>query len=170
MSPSSHSLTRARSSSCRFCGAPLETTFVDLGMSPLCESYVRLDQLAEMEPFYPLHAYVCGQCFLVQLQEFVTPDQIFTEYAYFSSYSTSWVEHARRYAEMMIARFTLGKTNKVMEIASNDGYLLQHFAARGVPVLGIEPAANVYLRPRSWLPSPRARAALAESGGDAVRA
>jgi len=112
-------------------------------MSPLCESYVRLDQLAEMEPFYPLHAYVCGQCFLVQLQEFVTPDQIFTEYAYFSSYSTSWVEHARRYAEMMIARFTLGKTNKVMEIASNDGYLLQHFAARGVPVLGIEPAANV---------------------------
>ncbi len=112
-------------------------------MSPLCESYVRLDQLAEMEPFYPLHAYVCGQCFLVQLQEFVTPDEIFTEYAYFSSYSTSWVEHARRYTEMMIARFRLGPASKVMEIASNDGYLLQHFVARGVPVLGIEPAANV---------------------------
>jgi SAM-dependent methyltransferase len=134
---------RARSFACRFCGAPLETTFVDLGMSPLCESFVRPDQLAEMEPFYPLHAYVCGHCFLVQLQEFVTPDEIFTEYAYFSSYSTSWVEHARRYAEMMIARFRLGPASKVMEIASNDGYLLQHFVARGVPVLGIEPAANV---------------------------
>ena len=143
MSPSSHPLARARSFSCRFCGAALETTFVDLGMSPLCESYVRPDQLAEMEPFYPLHAYVCGQCFLVQLQEFVTPDEIFTEYAYFSSYSTSWVEHARRYAETMIARFALGTDSKVMEIASNDGYLLQHFVARGVPVLGIEPAANV---------------------------
>ncbi len=112
-------------------------------MSPLCESYVRPDQLAEMEPFYPLHAYVCGRCFLVQLQEFVTPHEIFTEYAYFSSYSPSWVEHARRYTEVMIARFALGKTSKVMEIASNDGYLLQHFVARGVPVLGIEPAANV---------------------------
>jgi hypothetical protein len=112
-------------------------------MSPLCESYVRPDQLTEMEPFYPLHAYVCGQCFLVQLQEFVTPAEIFTEYAYFSSYSTSWVEQARRYTEMMIARFSLGATSKVMEIASNDGYLLQHFIARGVPVLGIEPAANV---------------------------
>jgi SAM-dependent methyltransferase len=142
-SPLPHPLTRARSFACRFCGAPLETTFVDLGMSPLCESFIRPDQLAEMEPFYPLHAYVCGQCFLVQLQEFVTPDEIFTEYAYFSSYSTSWVEHARRYVEMMIARFRLGPASKVMEIASNDGYLLQHFVARGVPVLGIEPAANV---------------------------
>jgi SAM-dependent methyltransferase len=96
-----------------------------------------------MEPFYPLHAYVCGECLLVQLQEFVTPAEIFSEYAYFSSYSTSWVEHARRYAEMAIARFGLGAHSKVMEIASNDGYLLQHFVARGVPVLGIEPAANV---------------------------
>ncbi len=142
-SQSSHPSARARSVACRFCGAPLETTFVDLGMSPLCESYVSLDHLAEMEPFYPLHAYVCGQCFLVQLQEFVTPAEIFTEYAYFSSYSPSWVEHARRYTEMMIARFRLGPASKVMEIASNDGYLLQHFVARGVPVLGIEPAANV---------------------------
>ena len=133
----------ARSFACRFCGAPLQTSFVDLGMSPLCESFVGPERLAEMEPFYPLHAYVCGRCFLVQLQEFVTPAEIFSEYAYFSSYSTSWVEHARRYAEMMIARFKLGPTSKVIEIASNDGYLLQHFVARGVPVLGIEPAANV---------------------------
>jgi hypothetical protein len=112
-------------------------------MSPLCESYISPDQLAEMEPFYPLHVYVCGRCFLVQLQEFVSPGQIFTEYAYFSSYSTSWVEHARRYTEMMIERFKLGPNSKVFEIASNDGYLLQHFVARCVPVLGIEPAANV---------------------------
>jgi hypothetical protein len=143
LSAGSSTRTRARSFSCRFCAAPLKTTFVDLGMSPLCQSHIRPDQLHEMEPFYPLHAYVCDQCFLVQLQEFVTPDEIFTEYAYFSSYSTSWVEHARRYAEMMIERFKLGSGSKVMEIASNDGYLLQHFVARGVPVLGIEPAANV---------------------------
>jgi 2-polyprenyl-3-methyl-5-hydroxy-6-metoxy-1,4-benzoquinol methylase len=96
-----------------------------------------------MEAFYPLHVYVCERCFLVQLQEFVTPSEIFTEYAYFSSYSSSWVEHARRYADMMIARFALGESSRVMEIASNDGYLLQHFVARGIPVLGIEPAANV---------------------------
>jgi SAM-dependent methyltransferase len=128
---------------CRFCGMRLRQTFVDLGMSPLCESYVTADRLAAMEPFYPLHAYICGRCFLVQLQEFVTPDEIFSEYAYFSSFSTSWVEHARRYTEMMIARFQLGAGSRVMEIASNDGYLLQHFVARGVPVLGIEPAANV---------------------------
>jgi len=129
--------------SCRFCGAQLRLTLVDLGMSPLCESYIRTDQLAEMEPFYPLHVYVCERCFLAQLQEFVAPSEIFTEYAYFSSYSTSWVEHARRYVEMMIARFKLGPKSKVIEIASNDGYLLQHFVMRGVPVLGIEPAANV---------------------------
>jgi 2-polyprenyl-3-methyl-5-hydroxy-6-metoxy-1,4-benzoquinol methylase len=128
---------------CRFCGAKLRHTLVDLGMSPLCESYIGPGQLAEMEPFYPLHVYVCSECFLVQLQEFVAPAEIFTEYAYFSSYSTSWVEHARRYVEMMIARFKIGPTNKVVEIASNDGYLLQHFVGRGVPVLGIEPAANV---------------------------
>ena len=134
---------RAGTFACRFCAAPLVTTFVDLGMSPLCQTHIRPDQLHEMEPTYPLHAYVCDQCFLVQLQEFVAPDEIFTEYAYFSSYSSSWVEHARRYAEMMIERFTLSPSSKVFEIASNDGYLLQHFAARGVPVLGIEPAANV---------------------------
>lgn len=96
-----------------------------------------------MEPFYPLHAYVCEKCFLVQLEEFVAPDDIFTEYAYFSSYSDSWVEHAKRYCELMIERFGFGPSSKVVEIASNDGYLLQHFKARNIPVLGIEPAANV---------------------------
>jgi SAM-dependent methyltransferase len=96
-----------------------------------------------MEAFYPLHAYVCERCFLVQVEEFVKPEAIFTEYAYFSSFSTSWVEHARRYAMMAIERFGLGPQSQVMEIASNDGYLLQHFVAAKVPVLGIEPAANV---------------------------
>src|SRR5499427_10137197 len=103
---------------CRFCAAPLRTTFVDLGMSPLCQTHVAPDQLRDMEPFFPLHAYVCDQCFLVQLQEFVTPDEIFSEYAYFSSYSTSWVEHARHYAEAMIERFGLSGSSQVMEIAS----------------------------------------------------
>lgn len=128
---------------CRFCSTPLTTSLVDLGMSPLCQTQVAPDRLQDMEPFYPLHAYVCHQCFLVQLQEFVSPQEIFGEYAYFSSYSTSWVEHARRYSQMAIERFGLGSSSKVMEIASNDGYLLQHFVAAGVPVLGIEPAANV---------------------------
>jgi len=135
--------TPSRGFTCRFCGASLRHSFVDLGMSPLCQTHIAPDQLHEMEPFYPLHAYVCGECFLVQLQEFVSPREIFGEYAYFSSYSTSWVEHARRYVDMAIARFGLGPQSKAMEIASNDGYLLQHFVARGVPVLGIEPAANV---------------------------
>jgi len=134
---------RRQGFACRFCSAPLTTTFVDLGMSPLCQTHIDPDQLHEMEPFYPLHAFVCDQCYLVQLQEFVTPDKIFSEYAYFSSYSTSWVEHARQYADTMIHRLRLGASDPVMEIASNDGYLLQHFVARGVPVLGIEPAANV---------------------------
>ena len=122
---------------------PFTTTFVDLGMSPLCETHISPEQLHQMEPFYPLHAYVCDECFLVQLQEFVAPEEIFTEYAYFSSYSSSWVEHARRYTELMVERFGSVAQSRVMEIASNDGYLLQHFAARGIPVLGIEPAANV---------------------------
>jgi SAM-dependent methyltransferase len=96
-----------------------------------------------MEPFYPLHALVCDRCWLVQLQEYVAPGEIFAAYAYFSSYSDSWVEHARRYTEIVCGRFRLGDSSLVMEIASNDGYLLQHFATRNVPVLGIEPAANV---------------------------
>ena len=134
---------RASYFACRFCGAPLRTTFVDLGMSPLCQTHIHADKLHEMEPFYPLHAYVCDRCFLVQLQEFVAPDAIFSEYAYFSSYSTTWVEHARRYSDLMVERFGFGSSSRVVEIASNDGYLLQHFVRRGIPVLGIEPAANV---------------------------
>jgi len=128
---------------CRFCGHDLRVTFVDLGMSPLCQTHITPEQLNHMEPFYPLHAYVCEKCFLVQLEEFVAPGDIFSEYAYFSSYSESWVEHARRYCEAMQARFGLGPTSRVVEIASNDGYLLQHFLRMGIGVLGIEPAANV---------------------------
>ena len=128
---------------CRFCGHDLDATFVDLGMSPLCQTHISVEQLGRMEPFYPLHARVCGHCYLVQLEEFVAPDEIFTEYAYFSSYSDSWVAHAQRYCEMMRERFGLGAGSRVVEIASNDGYLLQHFLAMGIGVLGIEPAANV---------------------------
>jgi hypothetical protein len=130
-------------SRCRFCDATLRHTFVDLGMSPLCESYVSADQMNQMEAFYPLHVFVCEECFLVQLDEFVSPAEIFTEYAYFSSFADSWVEHARQYAEMMIERFRLNGDSHVVEIASNDGYLLQHFVAKGIRSLGIEPAANV---------------------------
>jgi hypothetical protein len=128
---------------CRFCNSLLRYTFVDLGMSPLCESYVSADQLNHMEPFYPLHVYICDNCFLVQLVEYVSPEHIFSDYAYFSSYSDSWLKHAKDYAEMAIARFCLDAQSQVMEIASNDGYLLQYFVERHIPVLGIEPAANV---------------------------
>src|SRR5882724_7882173 len=128
---------------CRLCSMSLESSLVDLGMSPLCESFLTADQIDAMEPFYPLHALVCDGCFLVQLKEYVQPEHIFTEYAYFSSYSTSWVEHARRYCEMIKVRLALGANSRVYEIASNDGYLLQHFLPLGVPVTGIEPAANV---------------------------
>ena len=128
---------------CRLCSAPLATSCVDLGMSPLCESFLTPEQTNQMEPYFPLHALVCRACFLVQLQEYVKPAEIFTEYAYFSSYSTSWVAHARRYCEMIGKRLGLGPRSSVFEIASNDGYLLQHFLPMGIPVLGIEPAANV---------------------------
>jgi len=128
---------------CRFCSAPLRHTFVDLGMSPLCESYLRADQINNMEPFYPLHVYVCDVCFLVQLQEYVGREEIFTEYAYFSSYSQSWLAHARRYTETMIEELGLTGASRVIEVASNDGYLLQYFVERGIPALGIEPAVNV---------------------------
>jgi len=128
---------------CLFCGTPLRHTFVDLGMSPLCESYISPAHLNSMEPFYPLHVFVCEQCHLVQLQEYVNPADIFSEYAYFSSYSDSWVEHARRYTEMITERLGLNARSLAVELASNDGYLLQHFVQRGIPVLGIEPAANV---------------------------
>ncbi len=130
-------------SACLFCGTPLRRTFVDLGMSPLCESYVSASHLNSMEPFYPLHVFVCEKCFLVQLQEYVNPGDIFSEYAYFSSYSDSWVEHARRYTEMITERLGLNSKTLVVELASNDGYLLQHFVHKAIPVLGIEPAANV---------------------------
>jgi SAM-dependent methyltransferase len=128
---------------CRFCAAPLEATFADLGMSPLANSYVPPERANAMEPFYPLHAYTCGQCFLVQLGEFESPEHIFSDYAYFSSYSSTWLEHSQRYVEAMTERFGLGASSRVVEIASNDGYLLQYFVQKGIPVLGIEPAANV---------------------------
>jgi 2-polyprenyl-3-methyl-5-hydroxy-6-metoxy-1,4-benzoquinol methylase len=128
---------------CLFCGTPLGVTFVDLGMSPLCESYVSREQLGRMEPFYPLHAYICEKCLLVQLEVFVSPEEIFSDYAYFSSYAVSWVEHMRVYAGMITRRLRLDSRSLVVEVGSNDGYMLQHFVALGIPVLGIEPAANI---------------------------
>ena len=128
---------------CRFCGANVQHTFVDLGTSPLANMYLTANQLNQMEPFYPLHAYVCEHCFLVQLEEFASPEQIFSDYAYFASYADTWLQHARFYVEMALKRFRLGCHSQVIEIASNDGYLLQYFVAKGIPVLGIEPAANV---------------------------
>lgn len=132
-----------KSMRCRRCGTPLQHTLIDLGMSPLCESFLTQDQLDAPETYYPLHARVCHSCWLVQLPEFVSPAHIFTEYAYFSSYSTTWVEHAGRYCEMIKNRLGLGPKTFVVELGSNDGYLLQHFVALGVQVLGVEPAANV---------------------------
>jgi SAM-dependent methyltransferase len=128
---------------CRSCGAKLIHTFVDLGMSPLANSYVTSAQLSRMEPFYPLHVRVCASCFLVQLPAVVSPQDLFSEYAYFSSYSDSWLEHAKAYTEAVTKRFGLNHRSWVVEIASNDGYLLQYFVARGIPALGIEPAGNV---------------------------
>ncbi|HTX27449.1 MAG TPA: class I SAM-dependent methyltransferase [Streptosporangiaceae bacterium] len=128
---------------CRLCGARLNDTFVDLGMSPLCESYVPEDQLDAAEAFYPLHVRLCDACLLVQLPAYVSGEHIFSDYAYFSSYSDSWVAHAKRYAQAMIGRLGLTAGSLVTEVASNDGYLLQHFQAAGIPVLGVEPAANV---------------------------
>ncbi|HEX6891391.1 MAG TPA: class I SAM-dependent methyltransferase [Chryseolinea sp.] len=131
------------SGKCRFCQSPLEQSFVDLGMSPLCQDHVKPEELNRMEPFYPLHAYVCSDCFLVQLDEFVAPSEIFNDYAYFSSYSDSWLQHAKRYSDQIINRLGIGADKLVSELASNDGYLLQYFAERNIPVLGVEPAANV---------------------------
>ncbi len=128
---------------CRFCGTNLRHVVVDLGMSPLCESYVPADRLNDMEPFYPLKVFVCHECWLVQLDEFVSAAEIFTEYAYFSSYADSWVAHAKAYVDMITDRLALNSKSLVVELASNDGYLLQHFANHQVPVLGVEPAANV---------------------------
>lgn len=128
---------------CRFCGTPLTESFADLGETPLANSYVDPANAGTPDPVYPLHARVCGECLLVQVEDVVPAEHIFSDYAYFSSYSKSWVEHARNYADMVIERFGLDQSSSVIEVASNDGYLLQHFAARDIPVLGIEPAANV---------------------------
>ncbi|MDH5497025.1 MAG: class I SAM-dependent methyltransferase, partial [Nitrospira sp.] len=130
-------------SGCRSCGTMLEKTFIDLGMSPLANSYIKPEQLNRMEPFYPLHVYVCEQCLLVQLEQFSTPHDMFSDYAYFSSFSDSWLAHAKAYVDMIVERFRLDRNSRVVEIASNDGYLLQNFVTRGIPVLGVEPAANV---------------------------
>jgi len=121
----------------------LRHTFVDLGMQPLCESYLKIEQLNQMEPFYPLHVYVCEKCFLVQLEEYVSPEKIFSEYAYYSSYSEAWLTHAHDYVEMITKRLQLNERNLVVEIASNDGYLLQYFQKKRIPAIGIEPAANI---------------------------
>ena len=128
---------------CRSCQHPLHHTFVDLGKSPLCESYLRRDQLNQMEPFYPLHVWVCERCLLVQLEQYVGSEAIFQDYAYFSSYSDSWLTHAKAYVDMAVERFGLDSHSYVVEIASNDGYLLRNFVERGVPCLGIDPARNV---------------------------
>jgi hypothetical protein len=134
---------------CRLCDADLTRTFVDLGMSPLCESYVPAERLDQAEIFYPLHVRLCSSCLLVQIPAYVSGEHIFSDYAYFSSYSDSWVAHAKRYAQAMIGRLGLTSDSLVTEVASNDGYLLQHFVAQGIPVLGVEPAANVAEAARS---------------------
>lgn len=128
---------------CRFCSAALQRTFVDLGMSPLCETYPSAEQLNRGETYYPLHVYVCEACWLVQLEEYESAENIFSDYAYFSSFSDSWLRHADKYCQQMISRFGLSNGSLAIEVASNDGYLLQYFVQRKVPVLGIEPAANV---------------------------
>lgn len=128
---------------CRFCDSYLSHTFVDLGVSPLANSYLNSEQLREMEPFYPLHVYVCDSCLLVQLPVLESAENIFGEYAYFSSYSESWLKHAKEYTDLVIKRFGMDQSKQVVEIASNDGYLLQYFKERSIPILGIEPARNV---------------------------
>ncbi len=128
---------------CRFCAARLDHVFADLGVSPFANSYIPPERVNRMEPFYPLRALVCGRCFLVQVEEFETPHEIFSDYAYFSSYSTTWLDHSRTYVEGVVERFGLDESSHVVEVASNDGYLLQYFHERRIPVLGIEPAANV---------------------------
>src|SRR5271168_1184626 len=135
--------TQTTTKTCRFCRAGLRQTFVDLGMSPLCETYPSIAELNQGEVYYPLHVYVCERCWLVQLEEYESAENIFSDYAYFASYSDSWLKHCEKYCADMAARFDLGKDSFVAEVASNDGYLLQYFVRMGIPVLGIEPAANV---------------------------
>lgn len=133
---------------CRLCGEPLRHTFVDLGKSPLCESYLTAEELDQVEPFYPLHVWICRECLLVQLPAYVPGSDIFTDYAYFSAYSDDWVAHAARYVDLVTERFGLGPTSLVVELASNDGYLLQHFVGKRIPSLGVDPAANVAVAAR----------------------
>jgi C-methyltransferase./Methyltransferase domain./Hypothetical methyltransferase. len=128
---------------CRFCDTLLRHIFADLGLSPFANSYLKREQLYQMEPFYPLQVYVCETCYLVQLPVFHHPEEIFGEYAYFSSYSESWLQHVKSYTDMISKRFLIDSNSMVIEIASNDGYLLQYFKGKGIPVLGIEPARNV---------------------------
>ena len=128
---------------CRLCSTELTQTFVDLGMSPPCESYLSAEQLDQGEMFYPLHVRVCSECLLVQLPAYIPAEDIFSHYAYFSSYSDSWVAHARRFVDSSISRLGLTGDSFVVEVASNDGYLLQHVVERGIRALGIEPASNV---------------------------
>jgi len=128
---------------CRFCDSGLKRIFIDLGISPLANSYLKPEDLQQMEPHYPLCVYVCEDCYLVQLPVYQTPEEIFGDYAYFSSYSESWLQHAKAYTELMVSRFGYGPNSRVIEIASNDGYLLQYFKKKSIPVLGIEPAKNV---------------------------
>jgi SAM-dependent methyltransferase len=129
---------------CRFCGTELKYKFADLGMSPLANAYLNEDQLYKMEPYYPLSAYVCEKCFLVQLHMYEPPHNIFTDYAYFSSFSETWMQHCSTYSKMIVERFGIDQSSMVVEIGSNDGYLLQYFVRRGIPVLGIDPARNIY--------------------------
>ena len=135
--------TTGKSASCRLCGEPLEHMMLDLGMSPPCQNRVYAHQLNHMEAFYPLRVFLCESCFLVQLEEYVAPENIFDDYAYFSSYSESWVRHAANYVDMISGRLDLDESSKVVELASNDGYLLQHFVQKSIPCMGVEPAANV---------------------------
>ena len=128
---------------CRFCNTQLTHTAIDLGASPLCENVRRPEEMDQPETYFPLRVFVCDECWLVQLREYVAPDKIFTEYAYFSSNSDSWLQHAEKYCEHVTKRFGLGPEQQVVEIASNDGYLLQNFVQSGIPALGVEPAANV---------------------------
>jgi len=141
--PSFETQEMVAAKTCRFCGSDLQRTFVDLGLSPLCETYPSAADLNRGETYYPLHVLVCEKCWLVQLEEYETPEKIFSDYPYFSSFSDSWLKHCDKYCEAMKTRFGLGRHSFVVEVASNDGYLLQYFVKRDVPVLGIEPAANV---------------------------
>ena len=131
------------SETCRFCNSTLNQFFLDLGKTPLANSFLSESDLQKDEQFFPLEVYVCNECYLVQLKQFKTPNEIFSEYAYFSSYSSSFLKHVENYVEMILKRFNFNKSSLVVELASNDGYLLQYFKKKQIPVLGIEPAENV---------------------------